>query len=658
MKLLESGRIGTMELKNRVFMAPMGTTTEPDGSFHERSIRYYEERARGGFGLIITGANQVSTEFEQKACNIIGTDRSMEQMKELVSRIHAAGAKLCIQITPGLGRMQLPYAAEVAPLAASAVESYWFPGLMCEPLSVEQIQHLVAKMGEGAAFAKAAGADAVEIHGYGGYLIDQFSSALWNKREDEYGGDLKGRMKFGLDIVASVREAVGPDFPVLYKYTPYHGVPGGRELEEGLEQSRLLQEAGVDALHVDMGCYEAWYKAIPTVYQPQALQSWLAAEVKKIATVPVLTTGKLNDPGVAEKVLADGKGDFIGLGHGALAEPNWVNKVAANKAYDVTPCIGCNECLFSGFSGGHYVCAVNPTCYAEDMNPIEPVTEPKRALVLGGGPGGMEFALTAAKRGIEVELWEKGPRLGGTLYAAGGPSFKSDVKDYADVMVNRTLASDVVVKTMKDATVEEILEGGWDKVVLATGARHTMPPIPGIESASVVKANDLLTGRASHGKKVVVIGAGLVGCEAAAMIAQTADSVTVVEMEDKILATVTHCRNNELALAQLLEDSEIDFVTDARVTQIADDGLTYSKGGAETTIDADTVVIAAGYTPNDELRMALEGKVDVSVIGDAVEADSILSAVHGGFQLARTLGTELPLLTAADLAAQAPVATD
>ncbi|MDN4483577.1 NAD(P)/FAD-dependent oxidoreductase [Demequina lignilytica] len=653
MKLLEPTQIGRMTLRNRVFMAPMGTTTEEDGSFSERSIRYYEERARGGFGLIITGANQVTTAYEQKACNIIGTERSAVQMRNLADRMHAAGAKLCIQITPGLGRMQLPFAAEVAPLAASAVESYWFPGLMCEPLSVEQIQDLVAKMGEGAAMAKAAGADAVEIHGYGGYLIDQFSSSLWNTRTDQYGGDLEGRMRFGLEIVASVRDAVGPDFPILYKYTPYHGVPGGRELEEGLAQTRLIQEAGVDALHVDMGCYEAWYKAIPTVYQPAALQSWLAAEVKKIATVPVLTHGKLNDPAVAEGILADGKGDLVGLGHGALAEPNWVNKIQENRAYDITPCIGCNECLFAGFKGGNYVCAVNPACFDEASKQVTPVAEPKRALVLGGGPGGMEFAITAAERGIDVELWEKGPRLGGTLHAAGGPSFKSDVKDYAEVLVGRTFRADVTVRTMKDATAEEILAGGWDKVVLATGARHAMPPIPGIESASVVKANDVLTGRASHGRRVVVIGAGLVGCEAAAMIAQTADAVTVVEMEETILATVEHCRNNELALAQLLEDSDLEFVTGARVTQITDDGLTYSTNDAEVTIDADTVVIAAGYRPNDELLAQLEGKVDVSVIGDAVEADSILSAVHGGFQLARAIGAEEPvpgMETAADQA--------
>ncbi|WP_036923249.1 NAD(P)/FAD-dependent oxidoreductase [Propionicicella superfundia] len=637
MKLLEPGRIGKMALKNRVFMAPMGTTTEEDGSFHDRSIRYLEERAIGGFGLIITGANQVSTDYEQKACNILGSVRSVQQLNWLARRIHANDAKLCVQLTVGLGRMQLPFAAEVAPLAASEVESYWFPGLMCKPLSVEQIQDLVVKMGAGAAAAKAAGADAVEVHGYGGYLLDQFCSTLWNTRTDEYGGDLRARMKFGLDCVTAMREAVGPDFPILYKFTPYHGVPGGRELEEGLEMARILEEAGVDALHVDMGCYEAWYKAIPTVYQHAPSQAWLAAEVRKVVSIPVLAVGKLNDPNIAERVLQEGKADFIGLAHGALTEPHWVNKVQRGEAYDIVPCIGCNECLFAGFKGGHYQCAVNPQCYAEDFFPVTPATAPKRALVLGGGPGGMEFAITAAERGVEVELWEKGARLGGTLWAAGGPSFKSDVADYATYLTNKTFRSHVTVRTMKDGTAEEILAGGWDKVVLATGAHHAMPPIPGIDGPKVVTAGDLLTGRAEHGARVVIIGAGLVGCETAAMCAQRADSVTVIETLPKILMSVEHCRNNELALAQLLEDSQIAFITDARVTDLGEEAVTYLKDGQTTSIEADTYVIAAGYTPNDGLYEQLAGRVDVSVIGDAVKPDSILKAVHQGFHLARSL---------------------
>lgn len=637
MKLLEPGQIGTMKLKNRVFMAPMGTTTEEDGSFHDRAIRYLEERAIGGFGLIITGANQVSLDYEQKACNVIGSGRSLQQLNWLARRIHVNEAKLCVQLTVGLGRMQLPFAAEVAPLAASAVESYWFPGLMCKPLTAEQIRDLVAKMGAGAAMAKASGADSVEIHGYGGYLLDQFSSTLWNTRTDEYGGDLRGRMKFGLDCVKAIRQAVGPDFPILYKFTPYHGVPGGRELDEGLEMARLLEEAGVDALHVDYGCYEAWYKAIPTVYQHAPTAAWLASEVRKVVSIPVMATGKLNDPNIAEQVLQQGQADFIGLAHGALTDPHWVTKVQRGEAHDIVPCIGCNECLNAGFKGGHYQCAVNPRCFAEDYFPVLPAEAPKRTLVLGGGPGGMEFAITAAERGIQVELWEKSARLGGALWAAGGPSFKSDVSDYATYLTNKTFRSNVTVRTMKDATAEEILAGGWDKVVMATGAQYAIPPIPGIEGAKVVTAGDLLTGRVECGPRVVIIGAGLVGCETAAMCAQRAESVTVIETLPEILMSVDHCRNNELALAQLLEDSHITFITDARVSEFGEDAVTYTKDGQSLQIEADTYVIAAGFRPNDALYNELVGKIDVSIIGDALKPDSILTAVHQGFHLARSL---------------------
>jgi 2-enoate reductase len=636
-KLLEPGRIGKMTLKNRVFVAPMGTSTEPDGSFLDRAIRFLEERAIGGYGLIITGANQVSTDYEQKAANILATPRSMQQLRWLVERIHANDARLCVQLTVGLGRMQLPFAAEVAPLAASAVESYWFPGLMCKPLSAEQIQDLVAKMAGGAVMAKAAGADAVEVHGYGGYLLDQFCSTLWNERTDEYGGDLAGRMKFGLDIVKAMREAVGPDFPILYKYTPYHGVPGGRELPEGLEMARMLEAAGVDALHVDMGCYEAWYKAIPTVYQDAPTHAWLAAEVRKVVSIPVMAVGKLNDPNVAEKVLQDGQADFIGLAHGALTEPHWVNKVRRGEAYDIVPCIGCNDCLAVIFKGGHNLCAVNPLCYAEDSFPVVPLTGRKRLLVLGGGPGGMECAITAAERGAEVELWEKSARLGGALWAAGGPSFKKDLTDYAEYLVNKTFRSNITVRTMKDATAEEILAGNWDKVVLATGAHHTMPPIEGIESSKVVAASQLLTGRVRPGRRVVVIGAGLVGCETAAMCAQTAEKVTVLEALPKILMNVEQCRNNEQALHQLLEDSQIEFITDVRVTSICDDLLRYEKDGQPLELEADTYVIAAGYSTNDELFAQLVDRVDVSLIGDAAKPDNIRAAVHQGFHLARSL---------------------
>lgn len=634
MKLLEKGYIGNMELRNRVFMAPMGTTTEPDGSYSDRTIRYFEERAKGGTALIITGANQVSLDYEARACNVLNTPRSFEQLSFLARRVHYNGAKLCVQLTPGLGRMQLP-TREGAPYSASEVDAFWFPEITCRALSVEQIQDLVVKMGQGAAKAKAAGADAVELHAYGGYLIDQFQSTLWNKRTDEYGGDLQGRMKFTLDIIAEIRKTCGSDFPIIVKYTPYHGVEGGRKLDEGIEMAKMLEKAGVDALHIDVGCYEVWYKAINTVYQEPETQADIAAVIKKHVKIPVLTQGKLGNPELAESVLEKGKADFIGLGHQSLADPQWVNKVKRNETYDIVPCIGCNECLYSGFSGKHLHCAVNPLCYNEDYFPVIDAKVPKRVLVIGGGPGGMMAAITAAERGHHVELWEKANRLGGALLAAGGPKFKRDVANYVDYLVGKIQRTNVKIKLMKEAVAEDVLAGNYDKVLLATGSRPIIPPIKGIdESSKIVFANDVLTDKVKFGKNVVVIGGGLVGCETAAHCAEKAEKVTIIEMLDDILVTAEHCLNNDQALRQLLKDRNINIITGAKVTNIGDDQLDYVEKDEQKSVHADTYIIAAGYKANDELFDQLNGKVDIDKLGDAVNPDKIITAVHQGFHMA------------------------
>lgn len=634
MKLLEKGYIGNMELRNRVFMAPMGTTTEPDGSYSDRTIRYFEERAKGGTALIITGANQVSLDYEARACNVLNTPRSFEQLSFLARRVHYNGAKLCVQLTPGLGRMQLP-TREGAPYSASEVDAFWFPEITCRALSVEQIQDLVVKMGQGAAKAKAAGADAVELHAYGGYLIDQFQSTLWNKRTDEYGGDLQGRMKFTLDIIAEIRKTCGSDFPIIVKYTPYHGVEGGRKLDEGIEMAKMLEKAGVNALHIDVGCYEAWYKAINTVYQEPETQADIAAVIKKHVKIPVLTQGKLGNPELAESVLEKGKADFIGLGHQSLADPQWVNKVKRNETYDIVPCIGCNECLYSGFSGKHLHCAVNPLCYNEDYFPVIDAKVPKRVLVIGGGPGGMMAAITAAERGHHVELWEKANRLGGALLAAGGPKFKRDVANYVDYLVGKIQRTNVKIKLMKEAVAEDVLAGNYDKVLLATGSRPIIPPIKGIdESSKIVFANDVLTDKVKFGKNVVVIGGGLVGCETAAHCAEKAEKVTIIEMLDDILVTAEHCLNNDQALRQLLKDRNINIITGAKVTNIGDDQLDYVEKDEQKSVHADTYIIAAGYKANDELFDQLNGKVDIDKLGDAVNPDKIITAVHQGFHMA------------------------
>lgn len=636
LKLFEKTRIGSMKLKNRIVMGPMGTTGEADGSYCTEGIRYFEERAKGGAGLIITGANVVTTKYEPRPCTELSNFHNVERLNMLIDRCHHYGAKVCVQISPGLGRQQFtdPF---TPPFSASDCGAFWFPTLKCKPFAVEEIHNIVEKVGYSAFLAKIAGADAVELHAYGGYLLDQFHSKQWNTRTDEYGGELKSRMRFTLECIDAIRKNVGPAFPILVKFTPVHRVEGGRELEEGLEMSKILEEAKVDALHVDVGCYEAWYKAISTVYQNEGHQMDVVEAVKKTVAIPVLGQGKMFDPEKAEKAVAEGITDYVVLAHQMLADPAWPNKVKEGNIMDIVPCIGCNECLYGGFAGKHYYCGVNPLCYAEDSFRLPEKNDAKKSvLVIGGGPGGMSAAMAAARRGFDVEIWEKSSRLGGNLWAAGLPTFKHDVLKLIAYMERQVLKLGVKVKLNAEATAEAVIDGQYDKVILAAGSKPIMPPIAGIEIAS--PANDYLLGLKRPGKKVVVIGGGLVGCETAAYMKEFAEEVTIIEMLGDILAIADHCLNNDQALRDLVKERNLGIVADAKVTKITSNSVIYTKDGKENVIECDTVIVAAGFLPNNELEEALDNKVkDLTVIGDAEAPRKIITAVHEGYHAIRVM---------------------
>lgn len=635
--LFDKTYIGKMKLKNRVFMSPMGTTGEADGAYNIDAINYFMERAKGGAGLIITGANVVSTKYEPRPCTELSDFHHVERLNMLIDRCHHYGAKVCVQLSPGLGRQQFtdPF---TPPYSAGSVGSFWFPDLICKPFTKEDIQYLVGKVGYSASLAVMAGADAVELHAYGGYLLDQFQSKQWNNRTDEYGGSLENRMRFTLECIEAIKKNIPDTVPLLVKFTPDQRVEGFRDLSEGIEMAKILEKAGVDALHVDTGCYEEWYQAITTVYSKPGHKLDVQKAIKDVVSVPVLGDGKLFDPKLAEKVVNDGILDYVGLGHEMLADPHWVNKVKKNQLEDITPCVGCNECLLSGFSGKHYYCAVNPTCYAEKEYALPADTGLKRkVLIIGGGPAGMEAAITAKRRGFEVDLWEKADKLGGTLWPAGGPDFKADVLKLITYLETQCHKLGVNISLNKAATKDNIKGLDYDRIILATGANPVMPPIEGIEKT--VLATDYLTHQVTTGDNVVIIGAGLAGSEAACDLAGQGKNTVLIEMLPDILALANHCLNNDQHLRNMIKDRGVNVVTGAKVTKITDDSITYEKDGEVHTVSCDTVLNAAGFKPNNQLEDLLEEEYDdkVVVIGDAVAPRKILTAIHEGYHAIRVM---------------------
>ncbi len=634
--LFDKTQLGTMKLKNRIFMSPMGTTGEADGSYCNEGIDYFMERAKGGAGLIITGANVVSTKYEARPCTELSNFHHVERLNMLIERCHNYGAKVCVQLSPGLGRQQFtdPF---TPPYSAGSVGAFWYKDLVCKPFAKEDIQYLVGKVGYSASLAVMAGADAVELHAYGGYLLDQFQSKQWNNRTDEYGGSLENRMRFTLECIQAIQQNVPKNFPILVKFTPDQRVEGFRTLDEGIEMAKILEKAGVTALHVDTGCYEEWYQAITTIYSKPGHKLDVQKAIKEVVNIPVLGDGKLYDPKLANKVIEDETLDYLGLAHEMLADPYWPTKVKEGRYEDIRPCIGCNECLLAGFSGKHYYCAVNPTCYAErDYALPKPDGSKKSILVIGGGPGGMSAAITARQRGWDVELWEKTDRLGGTLWAAGGPDFKADIIKLINYMKVQCDKLGVKVRYNKTATAENVLGGNWDKVVLAAGADPAVPPIDGIENATPV--SEYLTHNVTAGKKVVIIGGGLAGTEAACDIAPHAEEVTVVEMMPDILFNAAHCLNNDQHLRNMVKDRGVKVAAGAKVTKITPTSVTYEKDGETVTLECDTVFNAAGFKANNQLEDLLEDHYDnVTVIGDAIAPRKILTAVHEGYHAIRVM---------------------
>jgi 2-enoate reductase len=648
MKLLEPSRIGNVEIKNRIVMAAMGAhgLHEPDGDWSARFLAYYEARAAGGVGLITTEMTFVSPALEDlaKGSFNVASDKHLASMRRLAEILHSYDCRLSIQLTAGFGRViPFPVVPEgVKPVSASENRYFYFPddpAWTTRAITTEEAEALVRSFGYAAMRCREAGADCIEFHGHEGYLLDQFMTGLWNRRDDRYGGSREKRLTFAREAIAAIQRNAGADFPIIYRFGITHYLEGGREEEEGLWIAGELEKMGVSALHVDAGCYETHWWPHPPQYSPPGCMVDLAGKVKKVSTLPVIAVGRLHYPETAEKALADGKADFIAIGRGLLSEPEWVNKVQSGRTAEILPCLGCHEgCKWQMIVGEPTSCALNPTCGHEIEWSLVPLKVKRSLLVVGGGPAGIEAARVGAERGFDVTLWEASHRLGGNLWPAAKPDFKHDISDYIHYLNGLVGRLPIDVMLNKKATAGDIKSFGADYIILATGANMEPPPFDGGATDRLLTVIQVLSGMEPRGEKILVMGGGVIGCETAVYLARRGKQVTISTRRDAdALAADLFDHNNREMLLLMIKAANINVLSGTVPVKLEKDGVVSNQQGVEKKISVDSLVFAGRFMPENGLSKALGNTGNIFSIGDCVQPGRIMDAVWGAFNAVREI---------------------
>jgi len=647
-KLFSPIKIGEMEVKNRIAMAPMTTNWAPsDGTIPDKMIEYFEARAEGGVGLIIFETVTVDERFPYIMHSVgLWDDELIPSFKRFVDAMHAHGAKVAPQISHP-GPESFSFMKGIQPVGPSPALNK-LTGQVCRELAIGEIGPIVEQYGEAARRAREAGCDAMELHAAHSYMLaGSFLSPLRNQRIDDYGGTIDDRLRFVLEVLESVKSRAGRDFPVILRISGDEYLSGGRDLGETLYMAPKLVEAGVDAFEISGGVQpELTWRIIPPMGSALGLNVSVAAAIKQVVDVPVMVVGRINNPRIAEDVLQKGHADMTVMGRALLADPELPHKAAEGRFDDIAPCTACTlGCVGEQMKMRSMTCSINPTVGREKEMAIVPAGSPKKVLVVGGGPGGMEAARVAAIRGHDVTLCEKENKLGGRLNVAAMAPMKHEIILWIQYLARQVKKVGVRVELNTAVTSELIEERKPDVVMLATGSECRVPPIPGVDKPKVVCSCDIFQRKVSPMRSnVLVVGGDSVGCEVADAIAGFGDNPLDVDNRVTIIEALSGVAEDEvpgarMLLRQRLRDKGVTIITDATVREITDDGAVIEKNGEQQEVTGmDHIVLACGARAVENLSDKIRDKVpEVHVIGDAKQPRRALEAIAEGAEVGRAV---------------------